>query len=37
MLAPVDARITVDWAMRYGNPSIASRLDALQAQAASAS
>ena len=30
MLAPVDARITVDWAMRYGNPSIASRLDALQ-------
>jgi protoporphyrin/coproporphyrin ferrochelatase len=29
-LAPVDARITVDWAMRYGNPSIASRLDALQ-------
>ena len=30
MLAPCDARITVDWAMRYGNPSIASRLDALQ-------
>jgi ferrochelatase len=30
MLAPVDARIRVDWAMRYGNPSIASRLDALQ-------
>jgi len=30
MLAPVDGRITVDWAMRYGNPSIASRLDALQ-------
>jgi protoporphyrin/coproporphyrin ferrochelatase len=30
MLAPVDARITVDWAMRYGNPSIASRLDVLQ-------
>src|SRR3954447_25881058 len=29
MLAPVDARITVDWAMRYGNPSIASRLNAL--------
>jgi ferrochelatase len=25
-----DARILVDWAMRYGNPSIASRLDALQ-------
>jgi protoporphyrin/coproporphyrin ferrochelatase len=30
MLAPVDARIAVDWAMRYGTPSIASRLDALQ-------
>src|SRR4029077_13790113 len=30
MLAPIDARITVDWAMRYGNPSIAARLDALQ-------
>src|ERR1041384_7905437 len=30
MLAPIDARITVDWAMRYGNPSNASRLDALQ-------
>src|SRR4030095_9303686 len=29
-LAPIDARITVDWAMRYGNPSIAARLDALQ-------
>src|SRR3954452_16684289 len=28
MLAPVYARITVDWAMRYGNTSIASRLDA---------
>ena len=26
-----DPRILVDWAMRYGNPSIASRLDALQA------
>ena len=25
-------RIIVDWAMRYGNPSIASRIDALQAQ-----
>jgi protoporphyrin/coproporphyrin ferrochelatase len=23
-------RVTVDWAMRYGNPSIASKLDALQ-------
>ncbi|MBI1201685.1 MAG: ferrochelatase [Rhodopseudomonas sp.] len=27
-----DARILVDWAMRYGNPSIKSRLDAMQAQ-----
>ncbi len=26
-----DARILVDWAMRYGNPSIKSRLDAMQA------
>ena len=25
-----DVRILVDWAMRYGNPSIASRLDVLQ-------
>jgi ferrochelatase len=25
-----DPRILVDWAMRYGNPSIASRLDAMQ-------
>ena len=32
MLSPVDPRITVDWAMRYGNPSIASRLEALQSQ-----
>src|SRR2546429_7958023 len=24
-------RVRVDWAMRYGNPSIASRLEALQA------
>lgn len=30
-LAPVDERIVVDWAMRYGNPSIASRLEALAA------
>ena len=30
ILMPVDPRITVDWAMRYGNPSIARRLDALQ-------
>jgi len=29
-LTPIDSRITVDWAMRYGNPSIAGRLDALQ-------
>ena len=28
----VDKRIRVDWAMRYGNPSIASRLEALVAQ-----
>ncbi len=27
-----DARIVVDWAMRYGNPSMKSRLDAMQAQ-----
>ena len=25
------AHVTVDWAMRYGNPSIASRMEALQA------
>ncbi|HEX5210856.1 MAG TPA: ferrochelatase [Pseudolabrys sp.] len=25
-----DPRVVVDWAMRYGNPSIASRLDTLQ-------
>ncbi len=30
-LASVSAKITVDWAMRYGQPSIASRLEALQA------
>jgi ferrochelatase len=30
MIAPAGSNITVDWAMRYGNPSIASRLDALQ-------
>ncbi|HEX2652476.1 MAG TPA: ferrochelatase [Xanthobacteraceae bacterium] len=29
-LAASDPRIVVDWAMRYGNPSIASRLDALK-------
>jgi ferrochelatase len=27
-----DPRVMVDWAMRYGNPSIASRLGALQSQ-----
>jgi ferrochelatase len=32
MLDKVDKRIRVDWAMRYGNPSIRSRLDALVAQ-----
>jgi ferrochelatase len=31
-LAARDARIVVDWAMRYGNPSIAARLEALKAQ-----
>src|ERR1700686_5419654 len=32
MLGKVDKRIRVDWAMRYGNPSIRSRLEALAAQ-----
>src|SRR3954452_18655393 len=32
MLASVDGRVTVDWAMRYGNPSMKSRLEALQRQ-----
>ena len=32
MLEKVDRRIRVDWAMRYGNPSIGSRLEALAAQ-----
>jgi len=32
MLAPVDARIVVDWAMRYGTPAIPDRLDALRGQ-----
>ncbi len=32
MLRAVDPRLSVDWAMRYGNPSIRSRLDALAAQ-----
>ena len=34
-LARTDPRIVVDWGMRYGNPSVASRIDALAAQAAS--
>jgi ferrochelatase len=29
-LAPVDGRIVVDWAMRYGKPTVASRIEALQ-------
>ena len=32
MLEKVDKCIRVDWAMRYGNPSIRSRLEALAAQ-----
>jgi ferrochelatase len=32
MLEKVDRRLRVDWAMRYGNPSIRSRLEALVAQ-----
>ena len=32
MLDKVDRRIRVDWAMRYGKPSIRSRLEALAAQ-----
>ncbi len=31
-LDKLDKRIRVDWAMRYGNPSIASRVEALAAQ-----
>jgi ferrochelatase len=31
MLAPVDGRLVVDWAMRYGTPSIPDRLNAMQA------
>jgi ferrochelatase len=30
MLRPVEPRIVVEWAMRYGNPSIPSRLEALR-------
>src|SRR5690349_17299663 len=32
MMDKFDKRIRVDWAMRYGNPSIAERLEALVAQ-----
>ena len=32
MLEKIDKRLRVDWAMRYGNPSIRSRLEALVAQ-----
>jgi protoporphyrin/coproporphyrin ferrochelatase len=32
ILEPLGRHVKVDWAMRYGNPSIASRLDALVAQ-----
>ena len=32
MMDKLDRRIRVDWAMRYGNPSIASRIEALVAQ-----
>lgn len=31
-LSGVSDRLVVDWAMRYGNPSIASRIEALQKQ-----
>jgi ferrochelatase len=31
-LEPLGAHLVVDWAMRYGNPSIAARLDALAAK-----
>ena len=32
MMDKLDKRVRVDWAMRYGNPSITSRLEALVAQ-----
>ena len=32
ILEPLGKHIIVDWAMRYGNPSIASRLEALVAR-----
>jgi ferrochelatase len=31
-LAPVDARIEVDWGMRYGNPSVGAAINALMAK-----
>ncbi len=31
-LGPLDGRLVFDWAMRYGNPSVASRIEALQSQ-----
>ena len=31
-LGPLSDRLVIDWAMRYGNPSIASRIEALQRQ-----
>ena len=31
-LSPKDDRLVIDWAMRYGNPSIESRIEALQKQ-----
>jgi ferrochelatase len=32
IIEPLGKHITVDWAMRYGNPSIASRLEAMAAR-----
>ncbi|MFL5085935.1 MAG: ferrochelatase [Xanthobacteraceae bacterium] len=32
LLQPLDRRIVVEWAMRYGNPSIPTRLEALTGQ-----
>ena len=32
LLAPLGKRVVVDWAMRYANPSVASRLEALIAR-----
>lgn len=32
IMEKLDRRVRVDWAMRYGNPSISSRLEALAAQ-----